>query len=175
MGATAHSFADFSTRVYRQPGVADACLFIQERYGLNVNLVLFCIWVADRGGGALTAGQVDTAMRRVIDWEERVIAPLRAIRQTCRSEALGVPEFLLQMFAPQIEMAELGAAQVERLVLASLAPEPGPATGAADAAVRSLDIYVGKLGIAPDAQLAECLTAILQAVFSGARYAANRA
>jgi len=175
MSASTHPFADFSARVYRKPGVADACLFIQERYGLNVNLVLFCLWVADRGGGALTAGQIDTAMRRVIDWEAQVIEPLRAIRKTCRSEALGVPEFLLQMFAPQIETAELGAAQVERLVLASLVPDTGPSTGEADAAVRSLDTYVGKLGIAPDAQLAECLTAILQAVFAGVRYTANRA
>ena len=30
--------------LYAQPGVADACLKLQDEFGLDVNLVLFCIW-----------------------------------------------------------------------------------------------------------------------------------
>jgi uncharacterized protein (TIGR02444 family) len=179
MSLPIHPFWDFSLSIYRKPGVADACLFVQDRYGLNVNLVLFCVWIADSGGGALTAAHIGKALRRIADWEEHVIMPLREIRRTCRREALGVPEFLLQLFQPQIETAELEAEHVEQLVLAELARSLAPSALAssddapdapASDAVRSLKAYVDELDIVQDTQLTECLSVILQAAFAGARF-----
>jgi len=77
-----HPFRDFSSSLYCQPGVADAALFVQDRYGLNVNLVLFCVWVADTGGGELTGGNIDQALRRIADWQKQVIEPLREVRSS---------------------------------------------------------------------------------------------
>jgi uncharacterized protein (TIGR02444 family) len=172
-----HPFWDFSVSFYRKPGVADACLFVQDRYGLNVNLILFCIWAADTGSGMLTSTQVSTALQRVADWEEQVIKPLREIRRTCRHEALGIPEFLLQTFVPKIETVELEAEQVEQLVLAELAQglmrsAEGASDHAQNDAVGSLKAYIGALGIAQDAQLTECLSVILHAAFTGASFPA---
>lgn len=172
-----HPFQEFSLRHYRKPGVADACLFVQDRYGLNVNLVLFCIWVADTGRGGLTAANITAALRRVKDWEAHVIQPLRQIRRTCRREALGVPEFLLQVLQPKMEGVELAAEHVEQLVLAELAPGPPSATRASGTppqdAASSLAVYIEVLDVVPDAQLTECLSVILQAAFAGARFTAG--
>ncbi len=171
----AHPFWEFSVSFYRKPGVADACLFVQDRYGLNVNVILFCIWAADTGRGMLTSVQINTALHRVADWEEQVIKPLREIRRTCRQEALGIPEFLLQTFVPQIETVELEAEQVEQLVLAELAqglmPSAEGSSGPVENdAVGSLKAYIGALDITQDAQLTECLSVILHAAFAGASF-----
>ncbi len=174
MSFPVHPFWDFSLSFYRQPGVADACLFVQDRYGLNINIVLFCVWVANSGGGALTTAHIATALRRIADWEGHVIKPLREIRRACRREALGVPEFLLQMFQPQIETVELEAEHVEQLVLAELVPSlEFSAEGADDPAsdaVRSLKAYVDELDVVQDAQLTECLSTILHAAFAGTQF-----
>jgi len=188
-----HPFRDFSASLYRKPGVADASLFVQDRYGLNINLILLCIWVAETGGGALTAGNIATALRRLADWEQHVIQPLREIRRACRHEALGIPEFLLQTFQPQIETVELGAEHVEQLVLAEFArgwtendarfpvdESPDNSVGhsagkPAGDAVCSLKAYIGELDIVPEAPLTECLSVILQAAFAGAYFPVDAA
>ncbi|MGI9492931.1 MAG: TIGR02444 family protein, partial [Geminicoccaceae bacterium] len=42
-------FWDYSLSLYGRPGVEQACLELQRRHGLNVNLLLFAFWLADRG------------------------------------------------------------------------------------------------------------------------------
>lgn len=172
-----HPFWDFSAHLYAKPGVADACLFVQDRYGMNVNLILFCIWFADSGGGSLSGEDIATALRRIADWEEHVIKPLREIRRKSRHEALGIPEFLLDIFRPQIDAVELDAEHVEQLVLAQFGSGSESAVertdDSASAAVSSLESYVGELDIERDAQLAECLSSILHGAFVGTRFPAS--
>ncbi len=173
MSFPTHPFWDFSLKFYRQPGVADACLFVQDRYGLNVNFILFCVWLAKTGGGALSAEQITVALQRVSDWEASVIKPLREIRRVCRHEALGIPEFLLQIYQPEVESAELEAEHVEQLVLAEFArglPAAGGSDTPSNDAAQSLKNYVDKLAITQEARLTECLNIILQAAFEEARF-----
>ena len=176
MSFPVHPFWDFSLGLYGKPGVADACLFVQDRYGMNVNLILFCIWFADNGGGSLTGENISTALLRIADWQGQVIKPLREIRRTSRHEALGVPEFLLDIFQPQIDAVELEAEHIEQLILAEFArgleSSSEGAEDPASAAVASLQRYVAKLDVARDAQLAECMSSILHAAFADARFPA---
>ncbi len=171
MSFPSHPFWDYSVRLYGKPGVADACLYLQDRYGLNVNCVLLCAWIAADGRGALTSAHLATALRRIADWEAQAIRPLREIRRKCRQEPLGVPEFLLQTFAPQIEAAELAAEHVEQLVLAEtvrdLAAVAAPGEPVVDAEV-SLRALLDAAGVAVDARLNECLGDVLRAAFPGA-------
>jgi len=166
-----HQFWDFSLSLYRKPGVADACLFVQDRYGLNVNLVLFCVWIADSGHGSLSVENVAAAVRRIMDWEQQVVRPLREIRRSSRHESLGVPEFLLETFQSQIETTELEAEHVEQLVLAeftrSLPVADDVPDDPASVALHSLNTYVGTLDVDQDRQLTECLSVIVRAAFSG--------
>ncbi len=186
MSFSQHSFIDFSAQMFRKPGIADACLFVQERYGLNVNLVLFCVWVADCGGGSLTAEHLQEAWRRLADWHKQVIKPLRDIRRVSRNEALGIPEFLRDGFVPQVEAAEQEAERVAQYVLAEFARTLAVSAQAvsaqavsaqevndrAGAAMTSLMTYMGELDIVSDRQLTECLDAILQTVFGGTGFPA---
>jgi uncharacterized protein (TIGR02444 family) len=166
-------FWDFSLAIYGRPGVADACLFLQDRYGLDVNVMLFCVWVGSTGRGSLEAHEIDACVSRSSDWRERVIEPLRQIRRACRDEPLGVPEFLLQVFRTSMHDVELDAEHVQQLVLAELAPTMPVADVADDVRFddvrRSLLRYVQHQGVPRDSRLDECLATILRAAFPGVR------
>ena len=163
-----HPFWDYSLALYKQPGVADACLYLQDRYGLNVNIVLFCVWSASSGLAALAAGQLATAIRRVSDWQQQVVAPLRHIRRALGREPLGIPEFLLDTYRPQIEAAELEAEHVEQLVLADFADSMsrGTAESPAQVARQNLGVYIESAGVSADADLDASLDTLIRIAFS---------
>ena len=64
-------FWDFSLAVYHRPGVAQACLALQDRRGLDVNLLLFCCWAGSLGR-RLEPQDIARLRRAVGDWQERV-------------------------------------------------------------------------------------------------------
>ena len=73
------SFWDFAAGTYRKPGVARACLSLQEQHGVDVNVLLYCCWYG------YTRGTMDgPAMERILSfaepWAENVVRPLRAAR-----------------------------------------------------------------------------------------------
>src|SRR6266446_6977864 len=54
----------FSCAFYAQPGVSEALLALQDRAGLDVNLILFALWRGACGQGCLSHAQVMAAERR---------------------------------------------------------------------------------------------------------------
>lgn len=73
------SFWNFSIHLYDQPGVADACLQLQNDHGLDVNLVLFCIWYANVKG-KMTPDLLQTAITYSQEWKREIVQPLRDVR-----------------------------------------------------------------------------------------------
>jgi len=73
-------FWDFSLAVYNRPGVAEACLALQDRRGLDVNLLLACCW-AGAAGRRLEAQDISGLRGAVDEWQREVVAPLRAVRR----------------------------------------------------------------------------------------------
>jgi uncharacterized protein (TIGR02444 family) len=86
----ANPFWDYSLALYRQAAVEAACLELQRRHGLDVNLVLLCCWQASRGG-ALDAASLRRAQEAVASWQTEVVRPLRALRQRLKV-SLAQPE-----------------------------------------------------------------------------------
>lgn len=81
-----HAAWDFALRVYGTPGVAPACLELQARHGVDVTLMLFCLWhgsVSKRPLGEHLPGLLATAR----DWQESTVLPMRAARQRLKSGA----------------------------------------------------------------------------------------
>lgn len=170
-----HPIWDFSLRIYRKPGVADACLFLQDRYGLNVNVILMCVWSAAAGQQPLAARHFELALRRIRDWERIVIRPLRDIRRACRQEPLGVPDYLLQSFRPLAQALELDAEHVEQLIIAEVVQDLGADDGCepAAAARQSLTAYMEVTDVPRDKSLVDCLNIVLAAAFDGASYSGD--
>lgn len=76
----ANPFWDYSVALYRHAAVEAACLELQRRHGLDVNLVLLCCWQGSRGG-ALEPATLRRAQEAVASWQAEVVRPLRALRQ----------------------------------------------------------------------------------------------
>ena len=75
---------DFAVRLYAEPGVSDACLALQDRFGVDVPLLLWAAWLGDGAdAAALRAGD-----RAVGPWRARAVRPLRALRLEIDAERM---------------------------------------------------------------------------------------
>ena len=81
------NFWSFSLQVYGKPGVAEACIALQDGLGLDVNLLLYCCWHG-RAHRKLDEAALRHAMAAVEGWQREVVQPLRAVRRRLKS---GVP------------------------------------------------------------------------------------
>lgn len=73
-------FWEFSIAYYRQPDVKACCLELQEDYGWDVNLLLFCCW-ASGAGYLLKAGNIQALHAASEHWRNTEILPVRQRRQ----------------------------------------------------------------------------------------------
>lgn len=71
---------DFSLATYSLDGVAPTCLDLQDRFGLDVNLLLYAAWIAHRGR-RLTHHHLVGMEAAVGDWRHNVVMPARALRR----------------------------------------------------------------------------------------------
>lgn len=79
----ASAFWDFSLALYRRPGVEAACLALQDRRGLDVNLLLWSLWLAECGV-ALDQAILKRAKTEAVDWQMEIVGPLRDIMRRLR-------------------------------------------------------------------------------------------
>ena len=119
-------FWQFSLQVYAAPGVAQACLALQDRHGVDVNLLLFACW-AGTCGRSLDS----SAFRRLADasdaWQADVVAPLRRARRALKPYP-GAEEGGLRQ---SLQEAELRAERLEQDRLHAALPLPGADPGGA--------------------------------------------
>ena len=112
-------FWDFSIAVYSAEGVQEECLALQDRFGLDVNLVLLCAYLGAVHGVALTEGDVVSARQEVGLWQEQIVRPLRAVRQTLKTIALQNADATnaAAQLRTQVKTAELESERIEQMML----------------------------------------------------------
>ncbi|MBV8535938.1 MAG: TIGR02444 family protein [Alphaproteobacteria bacterium] len=104
----------YSLRLYRRPGVAPACIALQDRLGVDVNVLFFCLWMAASGRPLMPATlRLAAGLARV--WTTNVVGPLRGTRRFLKP--LDLPK--LRGAVAQVELA---AERVEQDLLVRLAP-----------------------------------------------------
>jgi uncharacterized protein (TIGR02444 family) len=120
-------FWDYAVELYGRTGVEHACLELQVRHGLDVNLVLLCCWLATRGVGA----DEQTFHRIVADaesWQAAFVRPLRAVRRQLKAELANLrpgsiparwPE-LTSGLRERVLALEIDGERLEQLLLAAL-------------------------------------------------------
>src|SRR5476649_1083470 len=72
-----HPFWNFSLEVYSGEGVTEACLYLQERRGCDVNVLLFCCWLGASGRPTLSADRLQAILAEIAPWQAEVVKPLR--------------------------------------------------------------------------------------------------
>ena len=107
-----NDFWRFSLAVYGQAEVAEECLSLQQAHAIDVNLLLFCAWLGTQAV-TLSAKDIEGASIAVSSWHERVIRPLRGVRQWIKT--LNREEF--GSFRERVKKIELDAEQIEQSIL----------------------------------------------------------
>jgi len=161
-------FWNFSLAVYGQPEVPEACLWLQDERGADINLVLFCLW-AGALGIPLRKPVMHSALRFSERWAGEVIHPLRAVRRWMKQdEALSTIADVDGMLAlrERVKAVELAAEQQQQMQLETLL-SPSPATGSERpevAAGGNLDAYFAHLNMVLDDELMERVEIVAHAV-----------
>lgn len=149
MTAEAHNpFWDFSLTVWGREAVEAACLDLQERHGLDVNLLLFCGW-AGRRGRALDDAGIARLIEAARPWREATVLPLRRLRKWLKDQSVA-PGAAAGRLRERIKADELQAEAIQQDLFVEALPVPEGAGGPA-VTVANMAAYFAALGIAPDA------------------------
>jgi uncharacterized protein (TIGR02444 family) len=141
--ASGSPFWRFSLQLYRLPGVAEACIGLQEEARCDVNLLLFLLW-----HGAqlrrLSGAEVDELEQKVAPWRNLTVIPLRSIRRALKSPPGLIEGGTAEAFRTRIKAVELEAERLQQeamydLVRVSLLGETAPS--AAEAARSNVAVY----------------------------------
>lgn len=111
----------FALKLYAKPGVADACLALQARHGVDIPLLLAAIWHGHGGRGRLDSARLRLWRATAKNWRIEIIAPLRAARNAIRTAAQ--EDSAIRRLRQTILAAELAA---ERLLLRDLSALSAP-------------------------------------------------
>jgi uncharacterized protein (TIGR02444 family) len=155
------AFWRFSLRFYALPGIGAACIDLQDRCGVDVNVLLFVLFLADRGRAISRedAARIDAEVRA---WREGVVAPLRAVRRSLRTPIGSFDRDTAETLRTNVKQIELEAERMQQETLERM--NPAAATGVstpsrAGAARTNLAAYGAHLGGLPDELLAPLLQA----------------
>jgi len=168
--AEAAAFWDFSLRCYGRAGVASACLDLQDRRGLDVNMLLFCCHAAAAHGFAMSVKEILAAESRVATWQVRIVQPLRAARRAMPAALDGVSGSMIEGIKARITDAERAAEEAEQACLAAILAGRGDHPPAIEGVARgiaghNLRAYLSGRGHALVPADEESLNAILDGCF----------
>src|SRR5262252_1329846 len=104
----------FSLAVYRGAGVPEECLDVQERFGIDVNLLMLCAYIGVVEGAVLSPSDVADALEASGAWHGSVVKALRQVRRTLKPWGTGEGPFANRVEALRIKVkgAELEAEQI---------------------------------------------------------------
>ncbi len=158
------AFWDFSLHFYALPRVAAACLELQDRAGVDVNVLFYLLFVAQhcRQLDRSDVTRIDAAVKA---WREQVVQPLRTVRRELKQGVAPIDTDAAATLRNDVKRIELEAERIEQRTLECLVPIAAlgtPASSAAVAARVNLAAYGEFLGDLPAAQ-AEILLEVFAA------------
>ncbi len=162
-------FWDFSVRTYYGAGVQEAFLALQNERGVDINMLLFCIWLG-RTHGEFSDSLFAAACDFSVSWARHVVVPLRNVRTWmkgagCHDGAVPVQDCM--DLREKVKGIEFAAEKLQEEVLESLcADHPRAQQSAAQqlaAATSNIRRYCACLGIAVEGRVAEQVGLIMAA------------
>ena len=149
------AFWDFSVRTYRAPGVPDACLALQNDYGVDVNMLLYCCWVG-AAIGPFDGDVFNRAATYSAQWVENVVIPLREARTWmkhtgCDSDP--VPTAPCMELREDIKTVEFATEKMQQGVLESMVAVDDSYSAAPDQLIAdvatNLMLYLDRIDLRP--------------------------
>jgi uncharacterized protein (TIGR02444 family) len=122
----------FALEIYARPGVAAACLKLQNEAGVDVMMFLMVAYAAVRHRILLTASEIRTLDETCRPWREQIVRPIRAIRSGLKSGPLPAPSSETEQFRSKMKAIELAAERLQNQLLAECLPLRPPERDAVD-------------------------------------------
>jgi uncharacterized protein (TIGR02444 family) len=97
----------YAVDMYRRPGVARACLLLQDMLGADISLLLFVMFAAEKHGSVFERADLETLDNTIAAWRREVIWPLRSIRRRLKTGPDPAPALVTEALLQQIKVAEL--------------------------------------------------------------------
>jgi uncharacterized protein (TIGR02444 family) len=117
----------FALDIYAKPGVADACLKLQDRAGVDVMIFFMVAYAAVRHRILLTPAEIGRLDEACRPWREQIVRPLRTIRSALKTGPLPAPSSETEQFRTKVKTVELAAERLQNQLLAEcLRPELAP-------------------------------------------------
>jgi len=123
----------FALDFYGREGVSPACLVLQDRAGVDVDILLLAIFAAVERSAGLDADALAAADALVRDWRSDIVQVLRRLRVGLKAGPLPAPSPATDGLRSAIKAAELKSEQIELAVLSAwidgqpdLRPGAGP-------------------------------------------------
>jgi uncharacterized protein (TIGR02444 family) len=154
-------FWQFSIKFYAVPGVAEACIALQDHAQVDVNILFYLLWNATQGR-AFNAADITEIEHRIGPWREMAVIPIRDIRRALKAPPPAMAPEAAEGLRTRIKAVELEAERLQQEALYGLAETSRlgrPAPSKAEAARDSVSSYQGVIGPFPPEPLATVLSA----------------
>jgi uncharacterized protein (TIGR02444 family) len=112
----------FALHIYARPGVADACLRLQNEASVDVMMLLMTVFAAVRHRVLLSPSEIGELDDICRPWREQIVQPLRAIRTQLKTGPLPAPNSTTEPFRSTLKAAELAAERLQNRLLADHLP-----------------------------------------------------
>jgi uncharacterized protein (TIGR02444 family) len=115
------AFWRFSRHVYSGPGVAEACLRLQDEHGIDVNVMLYLLFLA-RSGRQIAHTDVDSVESVAREWREGVVRPLREVRRRLKMPPSPFDAGLANNLRSEVKRIELESERLQQFAMQHQVP-----------------------------------------------------
>ena len=165
------SFWDFSVRTYRTSGVPEACMSLQDEFDVDVNMFLYCCWVAARRG-EFDAELWNDAIEFSSVWAGQLVKPLRLARTWMKHKGCSMNTGSIDdcmHLREKVKSVEFDAERMQQEILESLTNKSEHQTCGASSLLATIAKnvlrYCRHLGLQIDADVAAEIAVIVVAAF----------
>ena len=157
------TFWSFTLDLYGKSGVAPALIGLQDRLGLDVNMLLYCCWCG-ADGKVLSREDLKAVEAVAEPWQSEVVRPLRSLRRRLKGGFGAMPADRVEAYRKRVNELEIEGEHIAQNAMGRQPRGERQAGGSTAAAVAAnLNAYL-KLRHAPaDAPERADLTTVLRA------------
>ena len=164
----------FALAIYAKPGVAEACLALQDEAGVDVMMLLTTTFAAVKQRLLLAPDEIRALNEACRLWREQIVWPLRAIRSGLKAGPQPAPSEATEQFRSQVKALELAAEKLENKRLVECLPlRPPEKETVRPEQLRTVlenvvSVFAEGRGAAPKASLLSSIDTIVEAAIPAA-------
>lgn len=164
----------FALAIYAKPGVAEACLALQDEAGVDVMMLLTTTFAAVKHRLLLAPDEIRALNEACRLWREQIVWPLRAIRSGLKAGPQPAPSEATEQFRSQVKALELAAEKLQNKLLVECLPlRPPEKETVRPEQLRTVlenvvSVFAEGRGAAPKASLLSSIDTIVEAAIPAA-------